>query len=245
MAQIFLKVMSGPNEGTNIPLKDEVVIVGRRDGSVVIPDPLISSKHAKFYKGTDGNWYIEDLQSRNGLSVNGRLVQRAQLTAGTEINMGNTNMILFMGESVEEQPSPFQAPPVESKMDSAWMLDEELVRHNNSNETLDVISNELRLPLNFQAEIEVVNGSDMGKVFPVNGGTMTIGRNHGEIPLSDLEVSRKHAIIEFFSRDMIFLRDLKSTNGTYHNGRSIDASKLQNSDTIGLGSSLLRLRIRS
>ena len=71
---------------------------------------------------------------------------------------------------------------------------------------------------------------------------MTIGRNHGEIPLSDLEVSRKHAIIEFFSRDMIFLRDLRSTNGTYHNGRSV-ASKLQNSDTIGLGSSLLRLKM--
>jgi len=237
--------MSGPNEGTNIPLGNEVVVIGRREGTVVIPDPLISSKHAKFYKGTDGHWYIEDLKSRNGLSVNGRMTQRAQLTAGAEINMGNTNMILFVGEVVEEQAGPFQTPKIEAQMDSAWMLDEELVRHSSASQTLDVISNELRLPLNFEAEIEVVNGSDMGKVFPVNGGTMTIGRNHGEIPLSDLEVSRKHAIIEFFSRDMIFLRDLRSTNGTYHNGRSVAASKLQNSDTIGLGSSLLRLRIRS
>lgn len=142
MSQIFLKVMSGPNEGTNIPLKDEVVVIGRREGTVVIPDPLISSKHAKFYRGTDGHWYVEDLQSRNGLTIDGRLLQRAKLAAGSEIMMGNTNMILFIGEIVEKEVSPLQAARPEVKVDSSWMLDEDLIPDGQGNQTLDSISND-------------------------------------------------------------------------------------------------------
>ena len=71
-----------------------------------------------------------------------------------------------------------------------------------------------------------------------------MGRKHGEIPLSDLEISRRHAVIEVFGREMIFLRDLGSTNGTYHNGQRVTVSRLRNGDTIGVGRSVLKLDIR-
>lgn len=237
----FLKVLSGPEEGNNIPLEDSAMVIGRRKGDIIIPDPLISSKHAKIFKMDDG-WYIEDLHSTNGLTVDGKLTQRMRLTPGAEIVIGNSTLVLFVGSPKKELPSPIQesSPAIEI----AWLLDEEL-EADAQIKGLDNISNELRVPPNFNADIEVINGADVGKVFPVGVGTLVIGRLHGEIPLSDVEISRRHALLEIFSRDMIFLRDLGSTNGTYHNGRNIERSKMHTTDTIGLGSSLLRLRIKN
>jgi len=240
----FLKVLSGPEEGRNIPLEDAAMMIGRRHGDIIIPDPLISSKHAKIFKLDDG-WYIEDLHSTNGLTVGGKLTQRTKLTPGVEIVIGNSTMVLFIGSPIKATPKPLQQPQQTSpKIELAWLLDEELESDKHAT-GLDTIANDLRVPPNFIADIEVVNGVDRGKVFPVNAGTMVIGRQYGEIPLSDPEISRKHAVLEIFSRDMIFLKDLGSTNGTYHNGRNIQRSKMQTTDTIGLGSSLLKLRIKS
>ena len=91
--------------------------------------------------------------------------------------------------------------------------------------------------------LEVVAGQDAGKVFRFTRGNVTMGRRQGEIPLSDVEVSRRHAVIEVFGREMIFLRDLGSTNGTYHNGRRVAVSKLQSGDTIGCGKTVMKLQV--
>jgi pSer/pThr/pTyr-binding forkhead associated (FHA) protein len=63
------------------------------------------------------------------------------------------------------------------------------------------------------------------------------------VPLSDGEVSRRHAVIEVFGRDMVYLRDLGSTNGTYHNGRRVAVSRLRAGDTIGTGKTVLKLHV--
>ncbi len=238
----FLKVLSGPKEGEHIALDADTMVIGRRQGDIVIPDNLISSKHAKIFKMADG-WYIEDLNSTNGLMVDGRLTHRMKLNPGSEITIGNSLMVLFVGTPMKKSPSPIQSH-TSPKIELAWLLDEEL-EPDAAVKSLDNIANDLRVPPNFNADIEVLNGADIGKIFSVNSGTLIIGRLHGEIPLSDPEISRRHAMLEIFSRDMIFLQDLQSTNGTYHNGRNIDCSKMQTTDTIGLGSSLLRLRIKN
>lgn len=229
----------------NIPLGSTSLVIGRRKGDIIINDPLISSSHAKIYPTTEG-WFLEDLQSTNGTMVNGKLTQRSMLHPGMEITIGNSTMVLFVGLSeIETPPDKPAQPKAHSSTEIAWLLDEELNPINHpANITIDMISNDLRLPPGIKAEIEVINGQDVGTVFKVSTGTMTIGRRYGEIPLSDVEVSRKHATLEIFSKDMIFLKDMGSTNGTFHNGRRIALSKLQNGATIGLGRSLLRLRLR-
>ena len=108
----------------------------------------------------------------------------------------------------------------------------------------DVIDQDLRLPPGMRAAVECVAGSDAGKVFRFTRGNVSIGRKTGEIPLTDLEISRRHAVIEVFGREMIFLRDLGSTNGTYHNGQRVTVSRVHNGDTIGVGRSVLKLDIR-
>lgn len=238
MSNSFLKILSGPREGLNIPLKDSPIIIGRKKGDIIINDPLISGSHAKFYPSTEG-WYVEDLKSTNGTLVNGKITQRAKLYPGSEVALGNSKIVLFEGQNAPQEKK--KAPT--SHVSIAWLLDEEKA-DVTQNSKRDLINNDLRVPPNLKAEIEVVAGQDTGRNFPLNSGSITIGRRHGEIPLTDVEVSRKHTIIELFSKDMIFLRDMQSTNGTFHNGRRVATAKLQNGDTIGIGRSVLRLRIR-
>ena len=107
----------------------------------------------------------------------------------------------------------------------------------------DIIGQDLRLPPNVRADIEVVSGADAGKTFRCSRGNVAIGRKFGEVPLSDAEVSKRHAVLEVFGREMVFLRDLGSTNGTYHNGRRITVAKVSHGDTIGIGKTVLRLQI--
>ena len=182
---------------------------------------------------------------RDGL-LDGKLVKSAALEAGSEITLGGCRLVLYVGN---EDPSVMSSDPSGAvvQLDIAWLLDEELVELRGSGERTrtpgDIIGQDLRLPPGLNAVLEVVAGQDAGKVFRFTRGNVTMGRRQGEIPLSDVEVSRRHAVIEVFGREMIFLRDLGSTNGTYHNGRRVAVSKLQSGDTIGCGKTVMKLQV--
>jgi pSer/pThr/pTyr-binding forkhead associated (FHA) protein len=251
MARSFLKIVSGVREGLNVPLPvREPLTIGRRTGDLILDDPLISSKHCQITL-RNGEYVLLDLGSTNGTMVDGRLVREVVLKAGHEITLGSTHLILFMGAPeapVEgEEPAAAPAPNTPGPLDIAWLREEELVELAGSGERTrnpaDVIGQDLRLPPGLNALVEVVAGLDTGKVFRFTRGNINIGRRAGEVPLSDGEVSRRHSVIEVFGREMIFLRDLGSTNGTYHNGRRVAVSRLRTGDTIGVGKTVLKLQV--
>ena len=63
-----------------------------RDGSLAIDDDFASGQHARF-QTVRGLWYIEDLGSRNGTSLNGRRVLSFQLLKKRDkITIGHTVM---------------------------------------------------------------------------------------------------------------------------------------------------------
>ncbi len=236
----FLKVVSGARQGLNVPLNaGEALNIGRKRGELLLDDPLVSSAHARIVPRDDG-WVVQDLGSTNGTMIDGRLVREAALRPGAELAIGSHRLVLFVGM----EPEPAKAPNPENSADIAWLMDEELVEFRNAGEAAepaDVIEQVLRIPPGMQALVEVIAGDDVGQVFRFARGNITIGRKTGEVPLSDIEVSRRHAVIEVFGRRMVFLRDLGSTNGTYHNGRRISVARLRHGDTIGIGRSVLKL----
>lgn len=244
MAEGFLRVVAGARRGLNVPLPtDRPLVIGRKDGDLVLNDQLVSSRHARVVP-RDGGWVIQDLGSTNGTMLDGQLIREEPLRPGAEIAIGSARLVLFVGsDDRDAQVARPATPPLEL----AWLLDEELVEVKGNSERTripgDVIDQDLRLPPGLHAVVEVVAGQDAGKVFRFARGNVTIGRRTGEVPLTDLEVSRRHAVIELFGREMIFLRDLGSTNGTYHNGRKVGVSRLASGDTIGVGRSVLKLQV--
>lgn len=246
MAKAFLQIVSGARQGLNVPIEPEAtLIIGRKRGDLLLEDPLVSGRHCQI-QAREGRYVLKDLGSTNGTLVDGRLVHEIALRPGAEISVGGSRMILYVGDEAAEEADSANRP-TPSQLDIAWLLDEELVELRGSGERTrtqaDVIGQDLRLPPGLNAVVEVVAGQDAGKVFRFTRGNVSIGRRQGEVALTDVEVSRHHAVIEVFGREMIFLRDLGSTNGTYHNGRRVAVCRLQSGDTIGCGKTVMKLAV--
>ncbi|MBI2424762.1 MAG: HD domain-containing protein [Candidatus Hydrogenedentes bacterium] len=85
----------------------------------------------------------------------------------------------------------------------------------------------------------VLTGDQSGRTINLDA-SVTIGRNPDNgLHLDDLQISRKHAVIEKVARGYM-LRDLGSGNGTFIGDRRILEYKLSNGDVIRLGTQQLR-----
>ncbi len=70
---------------------------------------------------------------------------------------------------------------------------------------------------------------------------VVIGRSHActwAVPKEDVVTSSRHATL-FRKRKAVWLKDLGSSNGTFHNGKRIEKRKLAVGDKIGIGNCLL------
>jgi hypothetical protein len=93
-----------------------------------------------------------------------------------------------------------------------------------------------------QPRLEVVAamGHEPGAAFDVSRGAM-LGRGDGaDIPVEDRFASAAHARV-FPRGDFMYIEDMGSTNGTYLNGRQVQAAERLNvSDVIRIGDSEYR-----
>ena len=86
---------------------------------------------------------------------------------------------------------------------------------------------------NVQACLTIIDGNDIGRMFRLEGETITIGRDKSaDICLTDTGISRKHAEIK--RDDGYRLKDCNSTNGTFCNEERIDFHYLNDGDQIQL-----------
>jgi pSer/pThr/pTyr-binding forkhead associated (FHA) protein len=83
-----------------IKLEGEVVIGRGSDVNLRITDPHISTTHAKItYK--EGRFWLEDLKSKNGTRLNGKLISRPeQLKPGDKIELANHVFLFEVGNEV-------------------------------------------------------------------------------------------------------------------------------------------------
>jgi Protein of unknown function (DUF3662)/FHA domain len=69
------------------------VVIGRsRECDVQIPDPNISRRHAELQQ-EGATYWIVDLDSTNGIEVNGQRTKRAKLSDGDRVKMGSTEIV--------------------------------------------------------------------------------------------------------------------------------------------------------
>jgi pSer/pThr/pTyr-binding forkhead associated (FHA) protein len=89
-------------------------------------------------------------------------------------------------------------------------------------------------------KLVVIYGDHAGREYRLGSKRMLIGRTaQCDITINDSSASRKHASIE--SKDGRFLlQDLKSTNGTQVNGKSVDIHLLSHGDKIRVGRTVLQ-----
>ncbi|MCB9555683.1 MAG: diguanylate cyclase [Deltaproteobacteria bacterium] len=83
-------------------------------------------------------------------------------------------------------------------------------------------------------------GGDLGRRFPLDGQSHTIGRGADCDIVIDLDsVSRRHARIDVASKG-IRVKDLDSTNGSYVNEVQVQSCELSNGDLLQIGSVIFK-----
>lgn len=85
-SQAALRPLDG---GEPLPLRHDRLVVGRRDDcDVQLADPTVSSRHCELQFDGEG-WWIRDLESRNGVSVNGVTTKCLALELGDVVQIGS------------------------------------------------------------------------------------------------------------------------------------------------------------
>jgi len=78
--------------GERHELASPQVVLGRsRECDITVSDPNVSRRHAEIRR-EDGSYWIVDLNSTNGVEVNGKRIERARLTHADRIVIGQTEL---------------------------------------------------------------------------------------------------------------------------------------------------------
>jgi len=80
-------------EGKRQELEKRRVVIGRsKDADVQVTDPNVSRRHAEIRQEGATYWLV-DLDSTNGVAVNGQRVRRSKLDEGDRITIGSTDLV--------------------------------------------------------------------------------------------------------------------------------------------------------
>ena len=221
-----LEVVSGPAEGTELPLAGGELVLGREaEGPGNLgEDAELSRRHARVTV-SGATMAIEDLGSTNGTLVNGRAIdERTTLHPGDTVELGTTKLKVTGGAA---------APAEEAAGDEVAAADVTAVR--------TVPGRQVPPPLSGDAWLRVVAGNAVGTTISLTEDAFTIGRSEeGAGGLAgDPELSRRHARVSRVE-DRIVIEDLGSTNGTFVNGLRIPApTVIEAGDVVWIGTTTL------
>jgi Protein of unknown function (DUF3662)/FHA domain len=86
-------------DGRTYPVTSQTVVIGRsRECDVRLADTNVSRRHAELRRENETYWLV-DLGSTNGTELNGRRVERGQLSDGDAITIGSTELIFTRSRS--------------------------------------------------------------------------------------------------------------------------------------------------
>jgi predicted RNA-binding Zn-ribbon protein involved in translation (DUF1610 family) len=100
----------------------------------------------------------------------------------------------------------------------------------------------LRLPAGKSITISVIEGPAHGMVYTVQKPRIVIGRADADIVIIDTAISHWHCAIEI-NDDVIRLRDLESTNGTYFADERVRIAELKHLSEFRIGASIVMLSV--
>ena len=99
-----------------------------------------------------------------------------------------------------------------------------------------------RMPSGKSIALSVIAGPARGLVYAVQKPRTVLGRADADIVINDKEISRWHCAIEV-NEDVIRLRDLESTNGTFFADDRVRVAELKHLSEFRIGGSVFLLSV--
>ncbi len=216
-------------------LDDKDVVIGRDSNNDVVIDNLaVSRKHAKITYAS-GQYMAEDLDSANGIRINGITVKRSPLYPGDEIMVGKHVIVFDTADrlkaalSGEELARPAQGSPWHtSTMAVAPPPPEELEEEEPAPQKPEEIS-----PLDGKYAVTVeLDGREVG-TYSLTKKVTCLGRlAENDIVIDNIGVSRLHAKILVEENGQVYVEDQGSANGIKVNGLPLQRSPLYPGDEV-------------
>jgi len=216
-------------------------VMGRKLADVLVSDINVSSKHLAI-EFSGKSFRVVDLQSSNGIFMNGKQIREARLNFDEEVHFGNSAFRIITDHETAakiRKKNPLQAGWTEGGMTD--LIRREFLQADAQQEDAQVAESPTEQSGNYK--LTVISGPDRGKHFLMKKEKAVIGRVNADINLADVDISRKHALLERQEDQRILLHDLASTNGTYVNERKVSNALLKDGDQIRLGQSVLTFSI--
>ena len=154
-----LRALHGENPGQFIPVEGDSAVLGRHpDCDIVLESGSVSRQHARLSM-TGENYYIEDLDSRNGTFVNGRaVIDRQMLFDADQLGICDLAFVFHVEPPIAEQPFPEERAETESEATFLVVDDQRTAASSTFMSKLDVStgSSGLKLEINPQAKLKAL-----------------------------------------------------------------------------------------
>jgi pSer/pThr/pTyr-binding forkhead associated (FHA) protein len=223
------KLVISDDEGktTVVPLVRDEITIGRKEGNTIrLTERNVSRRHARLRKVNGGSFIVEDLESYNGIKVNGRRIEKeSPVKAGDQIAIGDY-MLALQDESAADLPEG--AATVPTAMPAAVVAQAD---------TAMIVAPPVAAPVALRppARLVMISPPAPGAEYAFSRPKMRIGRAEElDIVINHKSISREHAELERIA-DRLRIRDLGSANGTRVNGRDVSDQEIVPGDVIELG----------
>jgi pSer/pThr/pTyr-binding forkhead associated (FHA) protein len=185
---LFFKILDGAAAGHRFELRDGLVI-GRQKADVNLQDSRVSSRHAVVELRVDGDFWLIDQNSSNGIRTQDGKVNELRLIAGQKFKLGRIRISVIAsaeapGESTQRQAA--SAAGVSSLADSDaglnWraallqMAKNALVRRRPG-QSVKAFS-----PL---IELRFLRGLQAGQIWVIGYGPRSVGANSIDLRLEE------------------------------------------------------------
>jgi pSer/pThr/pTyr-binding forkhead associated (FHA) protein len=219
--QAFGRLIPAGAGGESFLLEKGIVEIGRSpECDITLAGARVSRRHARVICSPEA-CVLRDLNSANGVLVNGRPIDQITLQVGDLIHIGEYTLRFAAAVS-----SAFVHDM--TAIDSLSDLDQTL--------RLTALDTTLNETVDARLAVHTPQGT---WEYTLHEGGARIGRAlDNDIVLPLLRVSRYHAVVEEVAGGF-FVRDLRSANGTLLNGRAVDRRRLPNGATIQIGEATL------
>jgi pSer/pThr/pTyr-binding forkhead associated (FHA) protein len=217
--KLILLNEDGPEQEYELS-KTSITLGRAMTNDIILNDSRISRSHARLECGPQGCELV-DLGSSNGSWLNGFPINRAVLRSGDQIALGSLNLRYETDRPTE--------------MVEVTMINSEAeLTHTINHEILPVALNDNQVP-----RLVVYNAGKTWDVRLDQRDSLDIGRSEtNTIVLEHPKVSRYHAQVDR-KGNIYVLRDLGSTNGTWHREQKVDELILQDGDEFIIGEARL------
>ncbi|MFN7454014.1 MAG: FHA domain-containing protein [Pseudobdellovibrionaceae bacterium] len=219
----YLEIISGPVPLGRFKIKAGYRL-GRSTGEILLPDPKISALHAQVEIDQNGQYFLVDRGSSNGIKVDGERVDRMPISQGVIFQVGKTLLRVVLETEPEDEEET--RPRVQTWKDSLF---ESLPRMKKANAPSDGTLQ----PFRKRVFLEFASGPQAPKKLALGYGPRHFGRDSLDFELIEpLAEAKSFRIVPVSGNPT--LQPLQ--DGVLLNGVEAGEVELKDGDEIKLGS---------